>query len=222
MALVKRPDGSYPAPLPASEPARLAALHAYEILDTPQEKAFDDIAFLASHICGTPISLITLIDADRQWFKAHHGIDATGSSRDVAFCSHAILEPKELLEVPDATADERFDTNPFVVEEPKIRFYAGVPLVSPDGHALGTLCTLDRQPRHLDEAQRRALRALANEVTSQLELRRTIALLGREITSLKSILSPPPGVPLVNLEARVRSLVQRLAELQARFEPTSR
>ena len=157
---------------------------------------------------------MTLVDDQRQWFKAAVGIADRETHRDISFCAHAILAPSEMLEVQDTHNDERFNANPFVVAAPHIRFYAGVPLVSPEGHALGTLCTLDNRPRTLDDEQRRALRAIANMVSTQLELRRTIAALEREIAGLGSVLSPPPGVPVMALEDRVLVLFGRLRELQ--------
>lgn len=155
------------------EPARLAALHRYRILDTAPEQRFDDLTLLASQICETPISLITLIDSDRQWFKSRLGLDVEETSRGVAFCAHAIREPG-IMQVPDATDDARFRDNPFVTGAPNIRFYAGAPLVTPDGHALGTLCVIDVKPRHLSPGQLRALDALRRQVETQLELRRNL------------------------------------------------
>lgn len=214
MPLVKNPDGTFPAPKPLNDEARLDSLRSYQILDTPMEPAFDELVQLAAYVCQTPVSLVTLIDDQRQWFKAGIGLEVRETHRDVSFCAHAILEPSELLEVQDTREDERFNTNPFVVADPHIRFYAGVPLVSPEGHALGSLCTLDNRPRKLDDNQRRALRAIANTVSTQLELRRTIATLEREIAGLGSILSPPPGVPTMPLEDRVRVLFGRLRQLE--------
>jgi anti-sigma regulatory factor (Ser/Thr protein kinase) len=156
------------------EQARLAALRRYRILDTEPEQRFDDLTMLASHICDTPISLITLIDSNRQWFKSKVGLAVPETDRSVAFCAHAIQEPGEIMQVPDATDDERFRDNPFVTGEPNIRFYAGAPLVTPDGHALGTLCVVDVKPRKLTDAQLRALDALRRQAESLLELRRNL------------------------------------------------
>jgi anti-sigma regulatory factor (Ser/Thr protein kinase) len=159
---------------------RLAALRAYRILDTAPEKAFDDLVRLASQICSTPIALITLVDAERQWFKSRIGVSVQETSRDVAFCAHAIRQT-EMFIVPDATRDERFRDNPFVVAEPKIRFYTGAPLITAEGHALGTLCVIDRKPRTLDAGQLEALDALRRQVVAQLELRRNLHELERAL-----------------------------------------
>ncbi len=169
-----RPSGSRPAPVPENEGDRLAALRAYKVLDTPSEADFDDIARLAAEICGTPMALVSLIDTDRQWFKSCIGLDVDETKRDDAFCAHAILSPDEVMVVPDALADDRFVANPLVLADPFIRFYAGVPLVAPGGHPLGTLCVLDRVPRTLTEEQVEGLRALGRQVVAQLELRRSL------------------------------------------------
>lgn len=153
------------------EQARLAALRRYRILDTEPEQRFDDLTMLASQICETPMSLITLIDSDRQWFKSKVGLGIDETERSVAFCTHAIQQPASIMQVPDAARDARFRDNPFVTGEPNIRFYAGAPLVTPDGFALGTLCVIDVKPRTLSEAQLRALDALRRQVEAQLELR---------------------------------------------------
>ncbi len=161
-----------PATSPLREGERLAALSRYNVLDTPSEKDFDDLAVLASRICGAPMALMSLVDADRQWFKARVGVEITQTPRELAFCEHALSRTDPLI-VPDAAADERFSTNPLVTGPPHIRFYAGAPLITPDGHALGTLCVLDSVPRQLTPEQTEALRALSHEVVVQLELRRT-------------------------------------------------
>lgn len=167
------------APLPSTEAARLEALHRYEILDTAAEAEFDDLTRLASQICGTPIALLTLIDAERQWFKSSVGFGPQQTPRAVAFCAHTILQP-DLLVVPDTTRDPRFADNPFVVGEPFIRFYAAAPLRTDEGHGLGTLCVLDRQPRALAGEQAEALRALSRQAMAQLELRRHVQRLQAE------------------------------------------
>lgn len=165
------------APLPANEAERLAALRSYGLLDTPAEAAFDDIVQLAAYICSTPISLLSLVDADRQWFKARHGLDVVETPRDLSFCAHAILQPGELLLVPDAPQDRRFADNQLVTGAPHIHFYAGMPLTTPGGHALGSLCVIDRQPRQLSAAQLDALQMLARQVGALLEVRRQKQLL---------------------------------------------
>ena len=162
-----------PALLPQNESERLAALQRYEILDTGPEQKFDDLTLLASHICDAPIALISLVDAERQWFKSRVGLTTSQTKRSISFCGHAILED-DVMVVPDAAADARFADSPLVTGEPNVRFYAGAPLLTPGGHALGTLCVLDRVPRELTAAQLEALRALARQVVAQLELRRRL------------------------------------------------
>jgi GAF domain-containing protein len=162
------------APLPPDEEARLAALRRYEILDTGDEEVYDNITRLAAHLCGTTISLITLLDADRQWLKSRTGTDERESPRDTSFCAHALLE-RGVTVAQDTTVDSRFADNPFVTGPAQVRFYAGAPLVTSDGHVLGTLCVLDRRPRPLALDQMEALLALARHVVCHMELRRAVA-----------------------------------------------
>lgn len=163
------------APEPENEQQRLEKLQSLNILDTLPEETYDDITYLAAQLTETPISLITLVDTNRQWFKSRYGLDVTETHRDMAFCAHAIREPEELLIVPDATADDRFSDNPLVTGPPDIRFYAGAPLVCSDGSALGTLCVIDNEPKKITGLQAHSLRVLARQVVAQMELREALA-----------------------------------------------
>jgi len=159
-----------------NEAARVAALHKYAILDTEPEQAFDDLVLLASFICKTPIALISLVDEDRQWFKSKVGVSISETPREIAFCATAIQQP-DVFFVPDTLNDERFRNNPLVVSEPNVRFYAGAPLIDEEGHALGTICVIDRIPREFGHDQQAALKALSRLVLAQLEFRRNLMLL---------------------------------------------
>jgi diguanylate cyclase (GGDEF)-like protein len=172
---------SWMPPLPTDEPQRLRRLTRLQVLDTPAEESFDAIARIAAGITRTPIGLISLVDAHRQWFKAHVGLAASETSRSASFCAHALLAG-ELLEVEDATLDPRFTDSPLVRGEPNVRFYAGMPLVMPTGEVIGTLCVIDHQPRRLDDSQREALRVLARSVMIELELRERVRELEDEVT----------------------------------------
>ena len=158
--------------IPNNEVSRLEALQRYDILDTPPEAEFDDLALLAAQICGTPITLITLFDHDRQWFKSKIGTDLVQTPREHALCNHTIVG-RDAVTVPDLRTDARFVDNPFVAGPPHLRFYAGVPLITSQGYALGTICAIDLSPRDLGPDQQRALRALARQVVCLLELRKS-------------------------------------------------
>ncbi|MEH2306150.1 sensor domain-containing diguanylate cyclase [Nostoc sp.] len=158
------------APLYRNEAERLKALADYNILDTLPEQAFDDLTAIAAYICKTPIALISLVDADRQWFKSNIGLKVRETPRESAFCSHAILQPENILVVPNAIKDDRFANNPLVKSNSKIRFYAGAPLVTPNGFPIGTLCVMDTVPRQLSYQQLDALRRLTRQVIAQMEL----------------------------------------------------
>lgn len=168
-------------PNPENESARLEALRSYEILDTPPEQDFDDLVAIAAAVCDVPTALVSLIDADRQWLKARIGLDASQTPREIAFCAHAILQPDQMLVVPDALNDERFHDSPLVTDDPNIRFYAGAPLLTPDGLALGTLCVIDSRPRELKQHQHSALNALSKQTSRVLELRRVSRALARQL-----------------------------------------
>jgi GAF domain-containing protein len=189
-------------PVPQNEPKRLKVLWDYEVLDTVPEEIFDDLTELAALICDAPISLISLVDEDRQWFKSKFGTSVSETSRGVSFCAHA-LTGVDLLIVPDATRDRRFSTNPLVTADPKIRFYAGAPLVTPDGYVLGTLCVLDTKPRELRLVQQKALQLLARHVVSQLELRRR----SRVNTSL--VRGVPISKRVVSSKGRTRGVTRK-------------
>lgn len=175
-----------PASKPANEELRLDALRRYHILDTAPEDAFDDLTFVASQVCGTPIALVSLVDADRQWFKSRVGLEATETPRDVAFCAHAI-QADETFVVPDAALDERFLDNPLVTGGPDIRFYAGSRITTSDGFHLGTLCVIDTKPHGFPPEQRRVLDALARQVSRLLDLRQAAAQLADALENVRSL-----------------------------------
>ncbi len=177
LAAAATPDSPphVPADLPHNEAERLAALKRYEVLDTGDEQEYDDMTTMAAAICDVPISVISLIDDKRQWYKSRFGTDITETPRDIAFCPHAILRPDEIMEVKDFATDGRFAGNPLVTGGPQFRFYAGAPLLTPEGAAIGTICVMDQKPRELTPLQRKALGALARRVIVQLEMRQLLA-----------------------------------------------
>jgi len=162
---------------PINELQRLESLHELKIMDTLPEEAYDNITRLASYICKTPIAVVNMIDADRNFFKSSYGTDLKGSTRDVSFCGHTITDPGTLLEVPNASKDHRFSDNPFVTAETPINYYAGVSLLDPKGYPMGTLCVYDSKEHHLDEDQKMALKALGKQVELLLETRRANSVL---------------------------------------------
>ena len=180
------------ASLPPDEPFRLHTLHEYHILDTLPERNFDDLTFLASHICGTPVAFLSLIDQDRQWFKSQVGIEIGEMPREISFCAHAILTPG-LTMIPDTTLDERFADNPLVSSDPHVRFYAGAPLVTAEGAALGTICVLDNKPRVLTVEQQECLRALGRQAVAQMEMRRIISDMAALLSADAEDLHSPAG-----------------------------
>jgi CheY-like chemotaxis protein len=184
-------------PIPENEVERLHTLRGYELLDTHPEERFDELTRLAASICGTPISLISLVDENRQWFKSRTGLEVCPTLREDAFCAHAILSP-ELFVVPDASQDPRFASNPLVLGESHIRFYAGAPLIAPNGHCLGALCVMDRRPRQLSREQMESLRILSRQVMAQV-------VLGKNLHDLKTALKAREDV-----ERDMEKLIQDL------------
>jgi signal transduction histidine kinase len=172
---------------PLNENQRIAALHEYDLLDSLPDKDYDDITRIAADICGMPISLISLIDKDRQWFKSRVGMEAAETPRDIAFCAHAILQPDEIFLVRNTTLDDRFADNPLVTGDLNVNFYAGVPLVTEGGNALGTLCVIDSKPNDLSKEQKETLKALARQVVAYFELRKKSKLLHQQKTQLQQI-----------------------------------
>ena len=165
---------------PNDEARRLEDLRQYEVLDTPPEQSFDDLTLLAAKLCQTPMACLSFVDQNRQWLKSAIGVNAMETSRDVAFSAHCILHKEEVSEVGDAQTDPRFIASVMVTSDPHIRFYAGAPVVTPRGYAIGALCVMDRAPRTLAAEQVAAVRALSRQVVAQLELRRQTRELARE------------------------------------------
>lgn len=199
------------APLPNNEDERLRWLRELDILDTLEERAYDDLTLLAAQICDVPIALVSLVDRDRQWFKSHHGLNARQTPREQAFCAHAILGD-DLFVIEDSAQDARFHDNPLVTGEPHVKFYAGAPLILRDNIRLGTLCVIDNTPHSLTDSQRAALQALARQVVSQLELRLQVRDLQR-LDSAKdefiSMVSHELRTPLTSISGALNLLVHR-------------
>ncbi|MEO7961346.1 MAG: ATP-binding protein [Ginsengibacter sp.] len=204
-------DDSPGFPLRPGESERLAALHSYHILDTAEEKDYDDLTLLASAICNAPIALVSFVDDNRQWFKSHIGLPARETPREYSFCAHAIESPEKVLIIPDARLDRRFSNNPLVTGKPDIVFYAGVPLVNNEGFALGSLCVIDHESRELTEQQVQALKVIAQQVVDKLELRRKIKELGTVNSELKKTFDDLETAhkKLNTSEAKFRTSVQK-------------
>ncbi len=175
-------------PLPENETKRLDTLYKCQILDTPSEPAFDELTQLASYICATPIAYISLIDAERQWLKSKIGPLPAQTSRDEAFCAHCILQHEPLI-VEDTLEDKRFANNPLVTSEPNIRFYAGFPLVTSYGLALGSLCVMDYSVRELTPTEVESLTLLSRQIVRQLEVRSNLAVLSQAVNACMESLS---------------------------------
>ena len=209
-------------PIPENEASRLEALREYNILDTLTEKDYEDITQLAAAICKTPVSLITFIDEDRQWFKSHHGTSQTGTKREYAFCSHALHSPGEPLIVEDSRKDIRFADNPLVTGDPYVIFYTGMPLVNPEGYPLGTLCVIDHEPRKLSEEQINALKILSNQVVTLLEIRKSnielkiireqLEMRNKELGQFASVVSHDIKSPLSGISLANQILEEQFSE----------
>ena len=200
-------------PIPQTETDRLRALRSYKILDTKPEERFDELTQLAAIICGVPMSLITLIDADRQWFKSKVGLEINETPRAHAFCTHAIMQP-EMFVVPDAAEDKRFADNPLVTGDPNIRFYAGAPLATREGHLLGTMCVLDRKPRTLTDEQKTALEILGRQVVANMELRSDLREL-KDALAAREAAEGPSGEAASGLDDIIGRLEAIASDLRA-------
>jgi diguanylate cyclase (GGDEF)-like protein len=212
------------AALPDNEKERLAALRILGVLDSTAEQSFDDLTLLAATVCDTPVSLVSFVDEQRQWFKSHRGLELDQTDRDVSFCAHAILDPTHVLEVPDATLDSRFEDNPLVTGKQQFRFYAGAPLVTDEGHALGTLCVLDHRPRRLEPRQRAALQALARQAAAQLKLRSMHRALQEALDSARSrqdeLEEYQTRLRYLNMQLRTQAITDPLTGLYNRLALT--
>jgi len=203
--------------IPRNEQKRLEALFEYSILDTLPEKEYDDITFLASHICDTPISLISLIDENRQWFKSRHGLNAEYTARKLAFCAHAINDKDKIFIIPDSRKDERFFDNPLVTSDPFVIFYAGVPLVSEGGYPIGTLCVIDNVPRNLSDHQIEALNALSRQLCRILDKRKQameIQQLNRKLSNQNKKLKEFAKVAAHDIKSPVNNIISVCKQIE--------
>lgn len=216
-------------PLPHNEVARLQALLEYQVMDSEPEAAFDELTDLVAIMLDVPIALVSLVDGTRQWFKSRHGLSATETSREHSFCGHAILHEEPLV-VEDSHDDPRFADNPLVTGKPEVRFYAGAPLVTPDGHRIGTICAIDHKPRSLTAEQHRVLEIVAKQVVTQLELRKSLAskeriferqnkviqqveISSQELQDLVSVISHDLRAPVLNVVGFAEELEDGAAEI---------
>lgn len=208
------------APLPKNELLRLKALQEYAVMDSTAEQAYDDIVRLAAFICKTPMAYVGFIDSDRQWFKAKVGLEASQVPRETTFCNHAILKPSEVMVIPDASRDVRFATHPAVTADQGVRFYVGVPLVTPTGEALGTLCAVDYTPRQLEPEQIEIMRILSRQVIAQLELRRSIAVLESGITEreqyVEQLVQHQQTLEVAQVQLEIQSVTDSLTGVKNR------
>ena len=209
------------ATLPADESLRLQDLHSHDLLDTDTEEDYDQLVQLAAHICDCPVSLVTLVDADRQWFKASVGVDVRQTPREQAFCAHTILSEHTMV-IPDTRADERFAENPLVTGELNVRFYAGAPILSPDGHKLGSMCVIDHRPRTLTDFQLKSLGMIANQVTKLIELRCRNKMMRERAAHLLQINNLTLQEVLKEQDSQDRFLVYELHEQIAQKMAASR
>ena len=204
------------------EKERVNALKSYDVLDTLPEEDYDNLTKIAAQICGTPISLVSLLDETRQWFKSRHGIDATETSKELAFCAHAINSDDEIFNVKDARKDERFNDNPLVINDPNVIFYAGVPLTNDEGLPLGTLCVIDHKPRTLTQTQKDSLTALSKHVMNLLELRKNrilledsnkeLALKNTELENFASTTAHDLKAPLNNISSMTELIIESYSD----------
>ncbi|MDH3655381.1 MAG: response regulator [Myxococcales bacterium] len=205
--------------IPENEAERLKALESYRVMDTPPESSFDDLTTLVARILDVPIALVSLVDADRQWFKSRYGLEAPETPRDISFCGHVVAE-QELLVVPDAFADNRFRDNPLVTGDPRVRFYAGVPLTTPDGHVLGTLCAIDHEARQVSARQLDTLSILGRQVADQLELRRQLRLTTDYEQRLRTLFETAVDAIITIDEAGVIDGVNSVVKRLLGYEPS--
>ena len=207
------------ARIPENEAERLRALESYRVMDTPPESSFDDLTTLVARILDVPIALVSLVDADRQWFKSRYGLDAPETPRDISFCGHVVAE-QELLVVPDAFEDNRFHDNPLVTGDPRVRFYAGVPIRTPDGHILGSFCAIDHEARQVSADQLDMLSILGRQVADQLELRRQLLLTKEYEQRLRTLFETAVDAIITIDEAGVIEDVNAVVKRLLGYEPS--